>query len=342
MFEETIRALQKIDVQTTISVPVTDDVDGYFDTECPSEECLFQFKVHGDEWKTKVRGEEVFFHNCGHTAEAQIWWTKEQPEHAKEAALAKVKSSISRDLRRDASQRNRRQSRSGFVSLTVKVDNRPGQVPLPPAAAESMRLKIACPACACRFAVIGAAFFCPACGHNAADQQFTQTTKGIRRSLQALDTVRTAIPDRDTAENTVRLIVESGPQNAVTAFQWCVEALFPGLPSAQRARRKAFQNLAEIDLLWQAATRKTCSRHLTAARLTDLQRAFQQRHLLVHTQSLVDQDYITKSGDTRYKAGQRTAVRADTVWEALALIEKLNAGLQADASGAGRRSGAGP
>jgi Zn finger protein HypA/HybF involved in hydrogenase expression len=55
----------------------------------------------------------------------------------------------------------------------MKIDSRPRHVLLPPAAAEPMRLKITCPECSCRYAVIGAAFFCPACGHNAAELVFT-------------------------------------------------------------------------------------------------------------------------------------------------------------------------
>jgi hypothetical protein len=38
--------------------------------------------------------------------------------------------------------------------MTTKVDSRPQYVPLPPAAAELIRLKIVCPAYACRYTVI--------------------------------------------------------------------------------------------------------------------------------------------------------------------------------------------
>jgi uncharacterized Zn finger protein (UPF0148 family) len=332
MFKETIRALRQLEGQTQISVPISDDEEGYYDRECPSEDCLFQFKVLSEDWKDKVRDEEVFCPNCGHTADSDKWWTQEQLEYAKQAALAQVKASISGGLRRDATQWNRRQPRNSFISMTMKVDSRPQHIPLPPAAAEPMQLKITCPACACRYAVIGAAYFCPACGHNAADQQFAQTIRGIRQSLDSLDAVRAAIADRDTAENTTRLIVENGLQNAVTAFQRCAEAVFSGLPSAPNARRNAFQNLAEGDQLWQGATGKAYADHLTVDELAALQRAFQQRHLLAHTQGLVDQDYLSRSRDTRYRLGQRIVVRADTVREATALIEKLIAGLQADAA----------
>ena len=48
MFEETIRTLKRLDGTTTSSIPVqiSYDEEGYFDRECPSEECQFQFKVH--------------------------------------------------------------------------------------------------------------------------------------------------------------------------------------------------------------------------------------------------------------------------------------------------------
>jgi hypothetical protein len=188
------------------------------------------------------------------------------------------------------------------------------------------------PACGCRYAVIGAAYFCPACGHNAADHMFTQTINGIRGSLNALDAVRAAIPDRDTAEATSRLLVENSLQLAVTAFQRRAETLYARLPSTSKARRNAFQNLGDGDQLWQAATGKAYSTHLTPEELAALQRAFQQRHLLAHTQGIVDQDYIAKSGDARYKIAQRIVIRADAVREALTHIEKLIAGLQTDAA----------
>lgn len=215
----------------------------------------------------------------------------------------------------------------------MKVDNRPQHVPLPPAAAEPMQLKITCPACSCRYAVIGAAYFCPACGHNAADQVFILTIAGIRKSLDALDVVRSAIADRDTAENTTRLIIENGLQNAVTAFQRCAEAIFASIPSTSKPRRNAFQNLAEGSQLWQATVGTNYADHLTDDGLQRLGRAFQQRHLLAHTQGIVDNDYVAKSGDRRYRPGQRIVVKADTVHDAVDLIEKLIVGLRADAAG---------
>jgi hypothetical protein len=135
---------------------------------------------------------------CGHTADSGKWWTQDQIEHAKEATVAHLQERIGRAIEEDADRWNRRQPRNSFLRVTMKVDSRPWHVLLPPTAAEPMRLKITCPECACRYAVSGAAFFCPACSHNAAELVFTQSLSGIRSALDAIGTVRTAIADRDT------------------------------------------------------------------------------------------------------------------------------------------------
>jgi len=235
-------------------------------------------------------------------------------------------------MKRDAQRWNSRQRADSFLRITMSVKDGPQHHFLPPAAAEPMRLRIECPVCSCRYAAIGAAFFCPACGHNAADLMFTQSLTGIRSALDALSGVRAAIPDRDTAETTARLIIENGLQNLVTAFRRYAEALYARFLSAPKPRRNAFQNLAEGSALWQAAAGKEYADYIDEIALATLNRGFQQRHLLVHREGLVDADYISRSGDSVYRVGQRIVIRDAAVRDYLKLIEQLAAGMGADAS----------
>ena len=71
MFEETKRAIQQFDETTSISVPVSYDEVGYFDRECSSEECQFQFKVLMEDWKAEVRDEEVSCPFCDRRRDVQ-------------------------------------------------------------------------------------------------------------------------------------------------------------------------------------------------------------------------------------------------------------------------------
>lgn len=330
MFEDLIRKLKTLDGQQ-MSVSIPADPDGYFDRACPSDACLFEFKIHEDDWRDKVRDEEVFCPFCRHAAPSDEWWTEAQIEHAKKKAIGEISGEINRAMRQGADRWNRRQPRNSFIRMTMSVKDRPTHVALPPAAAEPMQLKVTCPACACRYAVIGAAYFCPACGHNAVSRDFTRTLDTIRASLDAIPQVRAAFADdRDAAENTVRTMIESGLGNGVMAFQRYAEALYLAKPGVSPPRRNAFQNLSAGSALWAEAFGVSFESHLGTNSLAQLNRYFQQRHLLAHKDGLVDDDYIKRSGDTSYAAGQRIVVKADSVRSCVDLIESLAQDLATD------------
>ena len=74
----------------------------------------------------------------------------------------------------------------------MHVKDRPEHVLAPPEAAAPMRLKITCSECSCRYAVVGAAYFCPACGHNSANRMYSQSMQGIGQVVDALPGIRAA------------------------------------------------------------------------------------------------------------------------------------------------------
>lgn len=85
----------------------------------------------------------------------------------------------------------------------------------------------------------------------------------------------------------------------------------------------AFQNLDAGSACWLQATGKNYSDWLTASELHDLKILFQKRHLLSHTEGIVDAKYIKDSGDNSYKAGQRIVVRTEDVVYCLSLVKKI-------------------
>jgi hypothetical protein len=139
MFDELMREIGRNRTQR-VSVSVQIDDDGYYDRECPSPECRFQFKVLFEDWKEKVRDEEAFCPFCGHAAAGTEWNTEEQLDHLKAVAVAHMQRQIGGALRRDAERWNQRQPKSAFVSMTMSVSSRPVQVPVPPETTEPMAL----------------------------------------------------------------------------------------------------------------------------------------------------------------------------------------------------------
>lgn len=329
MFDETTRVTKALG-ESGLQVGIPMDADGYLDRECPAPSCEFEFKVHGDDWKDKVADDHVHCPFCGHMANSGQWFTQEQLEILGEGARAQLSALIGSALRRDAASWNRRQPRNSFVRMTMQVKDQPQHIFVPPSNAEPMRLKITCSECSCRYAVVGAAFFCPACGHNSADRMFSQSLRGIGSVIDTLVEIRAAIADKDIAETTARHALEAGLQNAVTSYQRYAESLYARFPNASRARRNAFQNLNDGSSLWHAATGMHYADYLTATEMSNLTRLFQQRHLLAHTGGIVDQDYVVRSGDNAYAVGQRIVVKDGSVRELLAILQRLTDSMSKD------------
>ena len=116
-----------------------------------------------------------------------------------------------------------------------------------------------------------------------------------------------------------------------SSFQRFAEATYAAhrANAGAPARRNAFQNLDESHRLWSGAVGKTYADLLTAEGHRDLVRLVQQRHVLGHQDGLVDADYVARSGDPRYRIGQRLVVAPSAVRRLADLVEQLAAGLAA-------------
>jgi hypothetical protein len=217
--------------------------------------------------------------------------------------------------------------------MSMKVGAAPRFTPhkVPATASAAMKLEIACEKCSCRFAVIGSAYFCPACGHSSVDRMFDDSLRKIRAKKDNLHVVREAIAaaaGRDEAELTCRSLIESCLQDGVTAFQRCCEGLYASIVPATPAPMNAFQRLAQGSELWAARVGISYAEILGGSDLERLRRLFQKRHLLAHSDGIVDQRYINESGDMTYRVGQRITVSTSDVDYIVAGIGRLVDGLR--------------
>ena len=86
MFDDVFRKLKRLEqgVQLPIEFPLDDA--GYLDRNCSHPECQSDFKVLFDDWRDKVRDEEVFCPFCRHAADSGEWNTEAQQEYIQQAA----------------------------------------------------------------------------------------------------------------------------------------------------------------------------------------------------------------------------------------------------------------
>jgi len=333
MFDESKRMARRLQRGVQVPVQVSLDEKGYFDRQCPSDECRAGFKVLFADWKEKVRNDVVYCPVCRRESPATEWNTPRQRDYSKNAGMAHVQGTVGDALRRDAERFNRQQPKGGFTPMSMSYMPWPRPILVPPEAAEAMRQDFTCEACGCRYSSVGAAFFCPACGHNSARSTFTAAVQTVRASVATIPVIRQALTeaaDLDTAADTVRQVLENGLVKLVASFQRFAEAVFLALPNASSfpVRRNLFQNLAESSQRWREATGKGYEDLVAADELRELRVYFQQRHLLAHREGMVDQDYIDRSKDHSYSAGQRLVVKESAVLRLADLVDKLGAAVR--------------
>ncbi|MDP2846804.1 MAG: hypothetical protein Q8O35_01280 [Humidesulfovibrio sp.] len=325
----------KIPGEIELSFPVETDADGYYDKECPSENCLSKFKVHQDDWKALDEESTIHCPFCRHEAGPRSWWTTEQLEQAKQMALEQAKHIFSGHLDKMlggmASDFNRRQRSGSFI--TMKMDyrgfNAPEPVMVPLAAVDVMQSKITCGSCGFRFGFIGTAYFCPKCGHHDIEAIFAAHLRKMRKMPETIEALQVAL-GRDEAANLANTLMEEAIKGGVTQFETIARHYYVLVTGALPSREKGnlFQRLPDASAEWRSATGKAFEDIIGKDDLGRLNVYFQRRHVLGHNDGHVDEKYVATSGDTSYQPAQRIVVKVGDVLDFADILERLVNGLR--------------
>ena len=314
-----------------MEIPITllSDEKGYFDRECPNENCLYTFKIYMEDWKEKVSDEEVHCPMCGHIDTSDKWWTQNQLESMQEIAADYAMSLISEKLDEVFGSLARSTRHNKFVKITYKPGRRITFRNNPIGQSEEWETDITCEECGTRYSVIGSAYFCPCCGYNSAANAFGESMDSVEKMLASLPEMKqmlTASYGRDKAETMCRGLLESSIGDIVSAFQKFAACHYDKL-TGKTSRVNDFQIVEKGSHLYKDATGKGYEEWLSDKELSEMNMLFQRRHLIEHNNGMVDQKYIDKSGDDSYIIGQRLVVKESDALTLLAIIKKLGTGL---------------
>ncbi len=314
-----------------MEIPITihSDEKGYFDRECPNENCLYTFKINMQDWKEKVSDDEVHCPMCGHIDTADKWWTQEQLESMQEIAASYAMSMITKELDKAFGKLARSTRNNKFLKITYKPSKKITFQNNPIGQSEEWETDITCEKCGTRYSVIGSAYFCPCCGHNSAVSAFNESTDSIEKMLKSLPEMKQLLTEsygRDKAETMCRGLLESSLGDIVSAFQKFASCHYDTL-TGEISRVNDFQIVEKGSQLFKDAAGKGYEVWLSDQELHDMNMLFQRRHLIEHNNGMVDQKYVDKSGDHSYVIGQRLVVKENDAYALLAIIKKLAKGL---------------
>ena len=313
-----------------MEIPITihSDEKGYFDRECPNENCLYTFKINMQDWKEKVSNDEVHCPMCGHIDTADKWWTQEQLESMQEIAASYAMSMITKELDKAFGKLARSTRNNKFLKITYKPSRKITFQNNPIGQSEEWETDITCEKCGTRYSVIGSAYFCPCCGHNSAVSAFNESTDSIEKMLKSLPEMKQLLTEsygRDKAETMCRGLLESSLGDIVSAFQKFASCHYDKL-TGEISRVNDFQIIEKGSQLFKDAAGKGYEEWLSDQELHDMNMLFQRRHLIEHNNGMVDQKYVDKSGDHSYVIGQRLVVKENDAYALLAIIKKLAKG----------------
>ena len=314
-----------------INIPITfhSDEKGYFDRECPNNNCLYTFKVSMRDWEEKIK-DEVHCPMCGHIDITDNWWTQEQLKHMEKIAADWAMSYIQCELGKSFKKLERGTKQNKFVKLTYKPGRRITFTNNPLGQSPEWERDIECPKCNMRYSVIGSAYFCPNCGLNNLEETFDDALDSIAKMIESLPEMETFLIEtqgRDKAKTICRSMLESSLGEIISTFQKFAELRYRAI-SPKTIRVNDFQIVDKGSRLFEEATGANYSDWISETDLFFMNLMFQRRHVMVHNGGLVDDQYIQKSLDTSYAIGQRLVIREDDVIKLIRVIETLAKGIR--------------
>jgi hypothetical protein len=297
-----------------MAIPIPSDEDGLTGRECPNPECLGYFKI---EFGTGLKGKNLPCHcpYCGHTADHDTFWTPEQLEYAQSIALNTIQKALRQDMR-EWDRQLKRQTRNSFLKLRVEYKGHPH--PIRYYREKELETNVVCEQCTLHYAIYGVFGYCPDCGVHNSRQILDKNLELARKELTI------AQESGDDEEFSAYLIADA-LENAVSAFdgfgrESCkVTAVKAANPD--QAERISFQNLSRADDRLQKLFGFRLSDGLSSDEWDFVFKCFQKRHLLAHKMGVVDEAYISASGDTDAVVGRKIVIRANEVNE---LIQHLH------------------
>lgn len=314
-----------------VEVPITieSDENGYFDRECPNEECQFQFKIKMKDWEEKVSDDEVHCPMCGHIDTSDKWWTQDQLDQIQEIAANYALFHIKSELDKSFKELARSTRNNKFIKIKYKPGKRVSYINNPIGQMPEWEQEITCEKCGTTYSVIGSAYFCPCCGHNSASSSFSTSLDTIQKMLNSVDQMKTLISEKydvDTAETMCRNMVEGSLGDCVSAFQKFAAQRYTEI-TGKTPRVNDFQIIDKGSSLFREALGFGYEKWLTNEEISTLELYFQKRHLFEHNNGMIDQRYLSNTGDKNYLIGQRLIIRKSEIEKIITILKKLGFGM---------------
>lgn len=317
-YDKIINHFREKFVGKTIKIPYyfQTDKNGYLDCRCHN--CGYDYKIHAEDWDNLNKN--LFCPLCKSIRDKEKWTTPEQEIKKKEQFEQSIHEILGTDVHNEIEQLYSKDE----IKSPYQIEGFPFQNDYTPEKVrDASQIEIVCDNCNIKYAIFGSAYFCPNCGHCSYQKIHQDSDRKIRAKLSlAIQLIESnSKPDENIIVS--RSLIETALNDCVITFQFSNDNLFKNRFPGIVIRFNLFQNIDEGNAFWKQHQPKGYSDILTSGELDRIKIYFQRRHLLSHTDGMVDQKYITKTNDLTYQIGQRIVIKKEDVEDCITLITKI-------------------
>jgi hypothetical protein len=310
-----MKHLRNLGSQFSISLPP--DEEGFIGRECPGSECEGYFKLQPG---TGLRGENLPCHcpYCGHRAGSDKFFTKAQAEYAKSVVMRQVTGALLKDLR--SLEFNHRPRGALGIGISMKVTGQP--TPIRHYREPKLETEVVCDRCTLRYAIFGVFGFCPDCAVHNSLQILNKNLELVQKLLAIAETQEAKVAQH---------LIENALEDCVSAFDGFGRETCRVFAEKADLLKKVveirFQNIASA----RARVKEQFSVDFAATVAHEdwkhIMRAFQKRHLVAHKMGVMDEDYLSATGDSPSLLGRKVSIAAEEVRELVVRLQFLGSEL---------------
>jgi hypothetical protein len=310
-----MRHLRNLGSQFSVTMPA--DEEGLIGRECPVPECEGYFKFQPG---TGLKEENLPTHcpYCGHKACSDKFFTKAQVEYAKSIVMREVTGALLKDMK--SLEFNYRPQGAFGIGFSMKVTGRP--TPIRQYRETKLETEVVCDKCTLRYTIYGVFGFCPDCGVHNSLQILNKNLELVQKLLAVADTLEQPVSQH---------LIENALEDCVSAFDgfgretcrvFASKAVKP-----EKAARIRFQNIVAARDRVREQFVVDFAAAAAPADWAHVLQAFQKRHLLAHKMGVVDEDYLSATGDSPVLLGRKVSIAGPEVRELVGRLQLLGAEL---------------
>jgi hypothetical protein len=284
--------------QPSIPVLVVSDVEGMFGRTCPKCKCYF---------RTDMPTRFMFCPYCRIKANNVFFTTENQKKFIALYYVAIVSAL--------------KEQKDTIIELDRWVEELPENRPKWVYTEEKQQSLHTCDKCNCRFDICGDYGSCPICGRRNSRGVIEGKLDEIERLCDAT-LPASKLSDAEKGEKLVRLVAEFEGMADDT------KRLLLSLPATPKRKKEIqslrFQNIEQADEKLRAWYGFGIFDGISPANNKFIVMMFQRRHIFAHNGGKVDDEYLSKSGDTSVRLNQIMRLRPDELKRFIQLLRQCS------------------